>query len=129
MSVAILQNLRSWLDTAGLLAGYEVKYNRWTDADVGGGADFVMFRFAGPGTANRIVQRYDIDLFVVAGPTYVPAQDRINEIAKYLNSIGQPPGVVRYSIPGNPTGPFQLENGRQVFQLAVVAYDSIDLPA
>lgn len=128
MSVAVMQSLRQYLEDAGLLTGYTVRFNRWSDYDLDQAGNFVLFRISSPGVANRIQQRYDIDIYMVAEPeTYVTTQNDIAAVADYLRSIAQPPDVVRYSVPGTPTGPFEMTNGRQVFQLVVQAYQSGDL--
>jgi hypothetical protein len=128
VSLPVLESLQSWLDTAGLLTGYQSRFNLWTDAEEGGGGDFVLFRFAGPGTGNRIEQRYDINIYLIAEPAnYIQAQNRINAIRAHLASVQSPPDVVRYAVPGMPTGPFEMANGRKVFELAVFAYQSGDL--
>lgn len=128
MSVPVMQSLRQYLADAALLDGYQVRFNRWSDADLEGAGNFVLFRVAGPGVSNRIQQRHDIDLYMVAEPaSYVTTQNAIQAVAEHLRQAVQPPDVVRYSVPSNPAGPFEMTNGRQVFQLAVQAYTSVAL--
>jgi len=125
VSVSVMQSLRQYLADAGLLDGYQVRFNRWSDADLEGAGNFVLFRVAGPGVSNRIQQRHDIDLYMVAEPeSYVATQNTIEAVASYLRAAVIPPNAVRYSVPSNPTGPFEMTNGRQVFQLAVQVYTS-----
>jgi hypothetical protein len=120
-----MQSLRQYLADAGLLDGYQVRFNRWSDADLEGAGNFVLFRVAGPGVSNRIQQRYDVDVYMVAEPdSYVATQNAIAAVASYLRAAVIPPNAVRYSVPSNPTGPFEMTNGRQVFQLAVQVYTS-----
>ena len=128
MTVAVMQSLRQYLADADLLDGYQVRFNRWSDEDLNQAGNFVLFRIAGPGVSNRIQQRYDIDVYMVAEPeSYVATKNAIAAIADYLRQAVQPPDVVRYSVPGNATGPFEMTNGRQVFRLAVQAYTSVAL--
>lgn len=128
MSVAVMQSLRQHLADAGLLDGYQVRFNRWSDQDLQQAGGFVLFRVAGPGTSNRIQQRYDINVYMASGTdNYVATQNDIAAVADYLRAAIQPTNVVRYAVLSNPIGPFELTNGRQVFQLAVQAYQSGDL--
>jgi len=128
VSVSVMQSLRQYLADAGLLDGYQVRFNRWSDADLEGAGNFVLFRVAGPGVSNRIQQRHDIDLYMAAEPeSYVATQNAIEAVSGHLRAAVIPPNAVRYSVPSNPTGPFEMTNGRQVFQLAVQAYTSVAL--
>ena len=56
--------------------------------------------------------------------SYVATQNAIEAVASYLRAAVIPPNAVRYSVPSNPAGPFEMTNGRQVFQLAVQVYTS-----
>lgn len=128
MSLSILESLRDDLQSQGLLDGYELKFNHWTDLSQNQEGNFVLLRFSGPGSANRIQQRYDIDIFLFASQDKrVHTQRRAEDIKAFLLSTFQPSEVVRYSALGNATGPFQLENGRWFFKISAQAYDSVDL--
>lgn len=125
MSLPVMQSLKTWLEDAQLLSGYQVLYNKWSDSNLKGSGGFILFRTSGPGVANRIQQRHDIDIYLVAeAHTLLDAQGRIEDIHKHLSSVAQPPDVVRYSVPTLPVGPFEMTNGRQVFRLSVFAYQS-----
>lgn len=121
MSTTVITALRDHLDANDKLAGYDVRYNRWSDEIEQGGGDFVLIRMAGAGgNSNRLLKQLDVRILMVADPdTVVMAQDRIWSIADYLREPGAPAGVVKFAVLANPIGPQYLGNGRAVFDLNV----------
>lgn len=127
MSVTLLERLKQHLDDAGLLAGYGVKYYRWSDQDLNGTAQLIQFRMPGTeGAGAHVIQRPDIEITMLCNPDQVKAGDeRMLQILQYLranfdadNQFGRmfslwPIGVY--------TGPTYLQNNRALFRLVVRA--------
>ena len=127
MSLQLLQRLSQHLEDAGLTSGYEVRYYRWSDQDLNGSGQIILFRMPGTaGTGAHVIQRPDIEMSILCDPDQVTAGDkRMLAILQYLrenfdadNQFGRlfslwPVGPYR--------GPTYLENNRALFTLVVRA--------
>ena len=125
MSISLLERMRAHLDTGSLLDDYQVKFYRWSDQDLKGDGQVIMFRM--PGTAGdgaHVIQRPDIEINMLCDPGAVKAGDeRMLQILQYLRANFEattafgsifniwPVGVYR--------GPTYLENNRALFRLVV----------
>lgn len=127
MSVQLLQRLSQHLNDAGLLAGYQVKYYRWSDQDLNGSGQLILFRMPGTsGDGAHVIQRPDIEINMLCDPKKVTAGDkRMLAILQHLrenfdvdNQFGQ-----MFSLwPTGPySGPTYLQNNRALFRLVVRA--------
>lgn len=120
MSLAVLQRVKQHMDDAGLLAGYDVKYFRWTDADVEGAEPFVLFRQSGETGSDEFVQGILVQITLVTVPTGVVAADALmEEIMDLFLADGSETGAFRFDVQGGVVGPMYLDNGRPVFTLDV----------
>ena len=126
MSIALIDALEDWLNAAGLLAGYSVAKNRWSDTQEQSGGEFIVIRNAGAGgTSNRLLKQIDLRVILVASPTsVVDGQNRMDQIVDYLRADAQPPTVVKYAVTSNPVGPLYMEDGRAVIEINVRVYAS-----
>jgi len=121
MSLSALNYVRAALDTETLLAGYAVKYFRWTDADLQGDGEFVMLRLTGSGGGSNVIeQQKDVTLSLVGTETTVVASDaRMKQIERFFREPVSDNGAHRFDPIGAVQGPFYLENGRPVFSLVI----------
>jgi hypothetical protein len=126
MSLALLEKIAAHLDDAGLLTGYTKKYFRWTDADVNGAANFVLFRMAGTaGARDATVQRPDVRILLVCNATdVIAASQKADAIFANFAGITTPPGVIKLEPLGTVGGPFYMANGRGVFEIIVRCFVS-----
>lgn len=127
MSISLLQRLQTHLDGAGLLSGYQVRFYRWSDQDLNGSGQVILFRMPGTeGDGAHVIQRPDMEISILCDPDQVKAGDeRMLQILQYIranfdvdNAFGRmfslwPIGVY--------TGPTYLENNRALFRLVVRA--------
>jgi len=126
MSIELLKKVAGHLDDAGLITGYTKKYFRWTDADVAGTANFVLFRMAGTaGARDATVQRPDVRILLVCNAKSVDAGSQKAE-AIFANFAGTtaPDGIIKLEPLGTVNGPFYLDNGRSVFEIIVRCFVS-----
>lgn len=121
MSRLLLEALASDLGVKGLMNGFVPKYHRWSDTDMKGQANFVLFRMAGTGgIRNSVVQSPDVRILVVAYPdTLTSADDMANDIYRYFASIDKPDYVVKLEPVGGVMGPYNADNGRVIYELVV----------
>ncbi len=123
MSAALLNRVKDYADAANLLAGYEVKFFRWTDADVAGNTPFVLFRQSGSGGSDMLVQQINVSIILVATPTTALSADaRAQQIARLFRVAGSQDGLARFDTQGAVIGPMYMENGRPVFEIVVRCY-------
>lgn len=123
MSAVLLNRVKDYVDSANLLAGYEVKFFQWTDADVAGNTPFVLFRQSGTGNSDMLVQQINVSIILVATPTTaLSADERAQAIARLFRVAGSHDGLVRFDTQGGKMGPSYLENGRPVFEIVVRVY-------
>ena len=125
MSVQLLQRLSQHLDDGGLLTGYEVKYYRWSDQDLNGDGQVILFRMPGTeGDGAHVIQRPDMEIRILCDPDQVQAGDaRMLQILQYVranfevdNTFGR---FINLWPIGVYTGPTYLENNRALFRLVV----------
>ena len=88
MSIQLLQRLSRHLDDGGLLTGYSVKYYRWSDQDLNGDGQVILFRMPGTeGDGAHVIQRPDIEYSILCNPDQVAAGDqRMLAILQYLRA-------------------------------------------
>jgi len=125
MSISLLQRMRTHLDAGGLLDGYQVKYYQWSDQDLNGDGQVIVFRMTGTeGLGAHVIQSPDISIQMLCSPSQVKAGDeRMLQILQYLranfetdNSFGE---VFNMWPVGTVTGPTFLQNKRARFELIV----------
>ena len=127
MSVQLLQRMRSHLDQGNLLDGYKVLFYRWSDQDLNGSGQVILFRMPGTeGDGAHVIQRPDIEINMLCDPDQVAAGDaRMLQILQYLRANFEtaednPFGRVFNMWPiGVYSGPTYLQNNRAMFNLVV----------
>lgn len=120
MSLPILQSVRDHILDAGLTAGYDVRFFRWTDQDAEGNSPLILFRIGGSGESNVVVQQTDVAIVLLDNPTGVVTGDaRMTDILKLFRTSPTRVGILRFLPLGTKLGPFYLENGRPVWELTV----------
>lgn len=114
-----LHVLRDHLAALPELEGFNRIFYRWYDEDVQQGASpFLLLRPDGGGTANELMQQPDVRLAVCTnGPSQADSVARA--IKQYLIDNHAVSGVCNFQILADVTGPFPLENERNVSQLTV----------
>ena len=125
MSVELLRRVSAHLNSANLLDGYQVKYYRWSDQDLNGSGQVILFRMPGTsGPGAHVIQRSDIEISILCDPDQVAAGDaRMLQILQYIranfeadNDFGR---VFNMWPTGSYTGPTYLQNNRALFSLTV----------
>lgn len=126
MSIELLEKVAGHLDDAGLLTGYAKKYFRWTDADVSGTANFVLFRMSGTaGARDATVQRPDVRILLVCNAaSVVSGSQKADAIFANFSGTTAPSGIIKFEPLGAVSGPFYLDNGRGVFEIIVRCFVS-----
>lgn len=121
MSIPLLEAIANDLAIKGLLNGFSQKFNRWTDTDMKGQANFVLFRMAGTsGIRNSVVQSPDVRLLIVAYPDALkPADEMANDIYRYFAGTDKPDYVVKLEPIGSVMGPYSADNARVIYELVV----------
>ena len=120
MSDILLNRVKDHI--AALLTGYTIRFYRWTDADLQGGGDVVLFRMAGTGGASDYQIQYpDVSVQMICAPDRVRDGDAVMlSVLRFLRSdAGFTSGDVEGFEPLSMTGPAYLENGRARFELVV----------
>lgn len=120
MTTTVLERVRDHLQDAGLLAGYTVRFYRWTDGEQGA---FIVLRYGGAGTADYLVQRPDVRLILVtdSAASVRAGEVRMYEILRFLRGNYRAPGLMSANPVGGIIGPSYLEDGRGVFELNITA--------
>ena len=120
MSVELMTRVKDHI--AHLLTGYQIRYFRWTDADLNGAGNVVLFRMAGSGgTSSHLLQSKDVSVQMICAPEAVQAGDAVMlSVVRYLRSEDGFTGAdaVGYE-PLATSGPSYLENGRARFELVI----------
>lgn len=124
MSQALLLRTKQHIiDNGGLLAAYETRYYRWSDRDLNGAANIVLFRMTGTsGPTNHEAQQHDISLFLLAAPALVRQADQdMLAVLQYLRADGNydTTGVYAFHPLQSYTGPTYLENDRAMFEMVI----------
>lgn len=121
MSIELLRRVSDHLDSAGLLDGYIVKYYRWSDQDLRGDGQVLLFRMSGTGGPNaHVIQVLDVTVQMLCDPGQVEFGDRrMLEIVRYLRANFETTDAFNM-VPVDPyTGPTYLQNNRARFELIV----------
>ncbi|RUR48794.1 hypothetical protein [Vreelandella populi] len=106
---------------AGLpaLDGVQRIFYRWYDEDVAQGAPpFLLLRPDGGGIENELMQQPDVRLAVCFDYPH-ECDAAINAIKDFLIQNHTAPGVCNFEILASPTGPFLLNNERNISQMTV----------
>lgn len=127
MSVQLLQRMKWHLDQASLLDGYQVKFYRWSDQDLNGDGQVILFRMPGTeGDGAHVIQRPDVEISMVCDPDQVKAGDeRMLQILQHIRDdfetdAANPFGRIFNMWPiGVYTGPRYMQNNRAMFSLVV----------
>ena len=122
MSVELLQRFQQHLAAGNLLTGYDVKWYRWSDQDLNGRGQLILFRMPGTsGTGAHVIQRPDVELTILCDPEQIVAGDnRMLAILRYLRDNFSDGGQLVNMWPVGPyAGPIYLENNRAMFRLVV----------
>lgn len=120
MSDVLLNRVKDHI--AALLTGYTIRFYRWTDADLQGGGDVILFRMAGTaGASDHQIQYPDVSVQMICAPDRVRDGDAVMlSVLRFLRSdAGFTSGDVEGFEPLSMTGPAYLENGRARFELVV----------
>lgn len=120
MSLSLLESVRDHILDAGLLTGYDVRFFRWTDLDADGNSPLILFRIAGSGESNVVVQQTDVAIVLLDNPTSVVTGDnRMTDILRLFRTTPDRAGILRFLPLGTKLGPFYLENGRPLWELTI----------
>lgn len=122
MSATLLQRLKGHIiDDGNLLSGYAVRYYRWTDADLNGAGNVVLFRMTGTtGIVQTPAQMADVSMFLLANESSVKsADDSMLAVLQYLRANYTTTGVFNFFPLNTYTGPDYLENNRAMFEMVV----------
>lgn len=120
MSAELLQKVSAHV--AHLLTGYAIKYYRWSDEDLNGSGQVVLFRSDGiRGGSDYQLQYVDVSMQMVCNPSAVQAGDAVMlSVLRYLRSDdGFKGGTVGNFEPIAMTGPAYLQNGRARFEIVI----------
>lgn len=117
--MSALDLLNDHLSGLPALDGVNRVFYRWYDADTQRGAPpCLLLRPDGGGIANELMDQPDVRLAVCFDHPY-QCEAAINAIKDYLVEHYTTPGVTNFEILAYPTGPFPLENERNVSQMTV----------
>lgn len=121
MSVTLLQHMRDHLDAANLLDGYTVNFYRFSDQDLNGDGDVIVFRMTGTeGTGAHVIQRPDISIQMLCNPArVVDGDNRMLQILRYIRANFTATDIFNMWPIGVYTGPTYLQNNRARFELVV----------
>ena len=105
-----------------LLTGYAIRFYRWTDEDLQGAGQVVLFRMAGTaGPSDHQIQYPDVSVQMICNPDQVRAGDAVMlSVLRFLRSeAGFTSGTVENFEPLSQSGPSYLENGRARFEMVI----------
>jgi hypothetical protein len=121
MSQALLRSIAALVADANIAPGFVEKFYRWTDADVNGSANFILYRMAGTaGQRDQFVQRPDVRVLVVVPPSAIALGNQIADaIFQLFAGTAVPVNVLKLEPLGTVMGPMYLDNGRGVFEVIV----------
>lgn len=124
MSQTLLARIKNHIiDDGGLLAAYTVKYYRWSDDDLNGDGNVVLFRMSGTsGPSAHVIQWPDVSLYILARPdSVVQADNDMLAVLQYLRADYEGTGVFNMHPVGTYTSPMYLDNGRAMFEMVIRA--------
>lgn len=123
MSGILLDRIKAHLDEAGLLAGYTVRHYRWSDLDLNGQGDVILFRMAGSeGASDRVAQEPDVTIQVLCSPSrFRQGDERMRRIVQRFRTVPIGQGVVHMEPVSAISGPITMDNGRQLFDFTLRA--------
>ena len=126
MSITLLERFRAHLDAGDMLDGYDVRFYRWSDQDLNGSGQLVLFRMPGTeGDGAHVIQRPDMEISILCDPSQVKTGDeRMLAIVQYLRANFTTTGIINLWPVGAYTGPTYLQNNRALFRLVVRAVTS-----
>lgn len=125
MSASLLTALSGYLTGLNLLAGYTPKYYRWSDEDLAGGSQIILFRVSGSGTNDNLLQQIDVMLVMVANENaQQTGNERMRQICQALRGEGAPSGMAKVNPLGSVMGPYPMDHGRVAFELTVRCFVS-----
>lgn len=121
MSITLMRRVRDHLQSANLLEGYRVRFYRWSDQDLRGDGQVILFCMPGTsGVGAHVIQRPDVSIQMVCDPSQVEAGDlRMLQILQYLRANFETTDVFNMWPTGSYTGPMYFENNRVRFELVV----------
>lgn len=105
-----------------LLTGYTIRFYRWTDEDLQGAGQVVLFRMTGTaGPSDHQIQYPDVSVQMICNPDQVRAGDAVMlSVLRFLRSeAGFTSEPVENFEPLGLTGPSYLENGRARFEMVI----------
>jgi len=120
MSDVLLQRVHAHI--APLLTGYAIRFYRWTDEDLQGAGQVVLFRMAGTaGPSDYQIQYPDVSVQMVCNADAVRVGDAVMlSVLRFLRSdAGFTSETVEGFEPLAMSGPAYLQNGRARFELVV----------
>lgn len=119
--MSVLQILHSHLNSGGVLTGLAPVFFRWYDEHTAvDAAPTILFKPAGGGTANELGQQPDVVMSVCHSPYRADlAYEACVAIRDYLIENYTIADVANFEILADVTGPFALENERQICELNV----------
>lgn len=121
MSLELLRRVSGHLQPTGLLSGYSVKYHRWSDEDVAGGGEVIVFRM-GPsvGSTSHVIQSNNVEINMLCSPGMSDEGNaRMLQITQYLRDNYEDNGVFNIVPVGSFVGPTFLQNKRVTYELLV----------
>lgn len=125
-SIALLQSVAGYVAAAGLDTGYVRRYLRWTDAGLQPSDRVILYRGAGEGLSDELLQTPDIVILIIAPgtDTDIQAADAtIHAIQRLVReSVSPPAGISRFEVLAGVSGPNVLENGRLWWELNIRCY-------
>lgn len=121
MSIVLAERLRDHLVLDSLTDGYTVKFYRWSDSDLQGSGQVMLFRVPGSaGLSDAVAQMKDVTISILADQDQVrDAGIRMLAIERYLRANYSGVGFFNCWPIANHSGPFYTNNNRARFDLTV----------
>jgi hypothetical protein len=116
---------------ADLTEGYAVRFHRWTDAEMNGTGQVVLFRLSGTGPSDFIIDAPDVLVRLLCSPSQVETgRALMKRIQRRLFTEFSGQGAFLFLPLGAVIGPMYLQNDRAMFDLNVrVMSDQVSEPA
>jgi hypothetical protein len=116
---------------ADLTDGYLVRFHRWSDAEMNGDGQLVLFRLAGTGSSDFLISSRDVLIRMLCSPSQVEAgRAVIQRMQRRLYTVFEGEGAFLFYPMGEVLGPMYLQNNRAIFDLNVrVMSDQVLEPA